>query len=139
LFAAASLGGIYDPVDRSVKGALRPGVLFVAIPILLALRGFAVGVVVDGDEVKSRGWFRTRTIPRADVSAVRAVNYSGYWNRFGSSQLFFMLELKVVGSEVEIPTVVGRRVKAQRLASQLRDALGLGAQSDSLGKHREPG
>jgi len=50
LFAALSLGGIYDPVDRSAKGALWPGVLFVVIPMLLALRGLTLGVVVVGDK-----------------------------------------------------------------------------------------
>jgi hypothetical protein len=139
LFGAVSLGGIYDPVDRSTKGALWPGLLFVSIPILLALRGLSVGVVVVGDSVISRGWFRTRTIPRAEISAVRAVNYSGYWNRSSSSRLFLMLQLKVVGSEVEIPAVVSRPVKAHRLARQLTDALGLGANSDPVGKHRDPG
>lgn len=74
-----------------------------------------------------------------DISAVRAVNYSGYWNRSSSSKLFLMLELNVVGSEVEIPAVVGRPVKAHRLASELTDALGLGANSDPVGKHRDPG
>jgi len=127
LLAGAALGGIYDPVDRSVTGVLWPGALFVAVPMVLALRGFIVGVVVVGDKVISRGWFRTRTITRADISAVRAVNYSGYWNRSSSSKLFSMLELRVAGSEVEIPAVVGRPVKVQRLASELRDALSLGA------------
>jgi hypothetical protein len=130
LLAAAALGGIYDPVDRSATGELWPGALFVAVPMMLALRGFIVGVVVVGDNVISRGWFRTRTITRADISAARAVNYSGYWNRSGSSKLFLMLQLRVAGSEVEIPAVVGRPVKVQRLASQLRDALSLGAKSD---------
>src|SRR5450759_4601878 len=49
LLSAASLGGIHDPPDRSAKGALWPGALFVAIPMMLALRGLTVGVVVVGD------------------------------------------------------------------------------------------
>ena len=126
-------------VDRPTKGALWPGLLFVAIPILPARMGLSVGVVVVGDKVISRGWFRKRTIPRAEISAVRAVNYSGYWNRSSSSKLFVMLELKVVGSEVEIPAVVSRPVKAHRLASQMTVALGFGANSDPVGKHRDPG
>jgi hypothetical protein len=139
LFVAASLGGIYDPVDRSQAGELWPGVLFVAVPMMLALRGFTIGVVVVADKVISRGWFRTRTIPRADISSVRAVNYSGLWNRSSSSRLFLMLELTVAGGEVEIPAVVGRPLKVQRLASHLRDALGLAATSARVGEHRKPG
>lgn len=49
-----------------------------------------------------------------------------------------MLELQVVGSEVEIPAVVGRPLKVRRLASQLRDALGLAASSARVGEHRNP-
>jgi hypothetical protein len=139
LSAAAALGGIYDPVDRSAQGEMWPGALFVAVPMMLVLRGLTVGVVVVGDKVITRGWFRTRAIQRADISAVRAANYSGFWNRSGSSKLFLMLELKVAGAEVEIPAVVGRPVKAQRLASQLRDALGLGVIPDQVGQHRNPG
>ena len=138
-FVAASLGGIYDPVDRYQRGGLWPGVLFVAVPMMLVLRGLNVGVVVVGDKVISRGWFRTRTIPRADISSVRAVNYSGLWNRFSSSKLFLMLELNVAGDEVEIPAVIGRPLKVQRLASQLRDALGLTARSARAGEHRNRG
>jgi hypothetical protein len=89
-----TMGGIYDPVDRSATGDLWPGALFVAVPMMLALRGLTVGVVVVGDKVISSGW------------------------------------LRVAVSEVEIPAVVGRPVKAQHLASQLRDALGLGSDSD---------
>jgi hypothetical protein len=136
MFVVASLGGIYDPVDRPQQGQLWPGALFVAVAMMLALRGLTVGVVVVGDQVISRGWFRTRTIPRADISSVRAVNYSGLWNESSSSRLLLMLELSVAGSELEIPAVVGRPLKVQRLASQLRDALGLAPSSAGVGKHR---
>ena len=139
LFVAASLGGIYDPVDRIQSGELWPGGLFVAVEIMLVIRALTVGVVVVGDKVISRGWFRTRTIPRVDISSVRAVNYSGLWNRFSSSRLFLMLELNVAGDEVEISAVVGRPIKVQRLASQLRDALGLTASSARAGEHRNRG
>jgi hypothetical protein len=139
LLSAASLGGIYDPPDRSAKGELWPGALFVAIPMMLALRGLTVGVVVVGDNVISRGWFRTRTIPRADISVVRAVSYSGYWNRHSSSRQFLMLNLEVAGREIEIPAVAGRPVKVQRLASQMGDALGLVRRSAQMGLHRKQG
>jgi len=139
LFVGASLGGIYDPVDRSHQGELWPGALFVAVAMMLALRGLTVGVVVVGDKVISRGWLRTRTVPRADIASVRAVNYSGLWNRSSSSRLFLMLEFNVAGREFEIPAVVGRPLKVQRLASQLTDALGLAPNSARVGEHRKPG
>jgi hypothetical protein len=139
LFVIASLGGIYDPVDRSHGGELWPGALFIAVAMMLGFRGLTVGVAVVGDKVISRGWFRTRTILRVDISSVRAVNYSGLWNRFSSSKLFLMLELNVAGREVEIPAVVGRPLKMKRLASQLRDAVGLAASSARVGEHRNPG
>jgi hypothetical protein len=138
LFVLASLGGIYAPVDRSHGVELWPGAFFVAVAMMLGLRGLTVGVVVVGDKVISRGWFGTRAIRRADILSVGAVNYSGLWNRSSSSTLFLMLELKVVGSEVEIPAVVGRPLKVRRLASQLRDALGLAASSARVGEHRNP-
>ena len=110
LLAAAALGGIYDPPDRSAKGELWPEALFVAVPMMFAVRGFALGLVSVGDKVISRGWFLTRTTPGADISAVRAVKYSGYWNGHGSSMLFLMLKLEVAGRNVEIPAVAGRSV-----------------------------
>ena len=73
----------------------------------------------------SRGWLRTRTTLRADISAVRAVNYSGILNCSGSSGLFRMVELEVAGKDVEILALVGRPTKVERLADQLRVALGL--------------
>jgi hypothetical protein len=76
--------------------------------------------------------------PQGGHPSVGAVNYSGLWNRSSSSTLFLMLELQVVGSEVEIPAVVGRPLKVRRLASQLRDALGLAASSARVGEHRNP-
>ena len=132
-------GGIYDPLDRSAKGELWPGVLFVAVPMMFAVRGFALGLVIVGDKVISRGWFRTRTIPRTDVSAVRAVNYSGYWNRHGSSIFFLMLKLEVAGRDVEIPAVAGRSVTVHRLASQMGDVLGLVRRSAQTSAHRNQG
>jgi hypothetical protein len=125
LLAGAALGGIYDPVAGSAGGALWPGGLFVAAPVVLALRGLTVGVVVVGDTVISRGWWRTRTFRSADITSVRSANYSGLWNGSSSSRLFLMLELDVAGTEVGIPAVVGRPVKVQHLASQLSNALGL--------------
>ena len=139
LLSAASLGGIYDPPDRSARGQSWPGALFVAIPILLALRGLTVGVVVVGDNVISRGWFKTRTIPRADISAVGAVNYSGYWNRSSSSRQFLMLTLEVAVREIEIPAVAGRPVKVKRLVNQMGDVLGLARRSAQTGQHRRLG
>lgn len=139
LLAAASLGGIYDPQGGSAEGQLWPGALFVAFPMMLAFRGLTVGAVVVGDNVTSRGWFRTRTILRADISAVRAVSYSGYWNRWSSSRQFLMLKLEVAGREIEIPAVAGRPVKVQRLARQMEDALGLVRRSAQTGLHREQG
>jgi hypothetical protein len=139
LLSAASLGGIYDPPDRSARGQLWPGALFVAIPILFALRGLTVGLVIVRDKVISRGRFKTRTTPRADISAAGTVNYSGYWNRSSSSRQFLMLKLEVAGREIEIPAVAGRPVKVQRLANQMGDALGLVRRSAQTGQHRKPG
>lgn len=139
LLAATALGGIYDPIDRSAKGELWPGGLFVAIPMMLALRGLTVGVVLVDDRVIARGWFRTRTIPKADISAVRAVNYSGLCNRSSSSKLFLMLKLNVAGRDVEIPAVAGRPVKVWRLANQMAYALGLQRRSAQTGAHRNQG
>ena len=96
-------------------------------------------MVVVGDTVISRGWFRTRTIPSADISAVRAVNYSGLWNRSSSSRLFLMLKLEVAGRAVEIPAVAGRPVKVRRLANQMGDALGLVRRSAQTGAYRNQG
>ncbi len=136
VFAAASVGGIYDPVDRSARGDLWPGALFVVVAIIVAVRSLAVGVVVVGDKVISRGWLRTRTTFRADISAVRAANYSGILNGSGRSGLFLMVELEVFGKDDEILALVGRPTKVKRLADQLRVALGLETNSAEAGQHR---
>lgn len=133
---AASVGGIYNPVDQSARGDLWPGALFVAVPMTLAVRSLVVGVVVVGDKVISRGWLRTRTTFRADISAVRAVDYSGILNWSGSSGLFLMVELEIAGKDVKTPALVGRPAKVKRLADQLRDAVGLETNSAQAGQHR---
>ncbi len=139
VFVAASVGGIYDPADQSAAGDWWPVVIFVAVPLILAGRSVTVGVVVVGDTVISGGWLRTRKISRADISAVRAVNYSGILNWSGASTQFLMVELEVAGSHVEILALVGRPAKVRRLADQLRDALGLEPNPAEPGAHRIQG
>lgn len=138
VFVAAYLDGVYDPVYRSTAGQLWPGVLLV-VPMVLAGRSLTVGVVVVGNTVISRGWLRTRTISRADISAVRAVNYSGILNRSGASTRFSMVELEVAGSCVKILALIGRAAKVGRLADQLSDSLGITPSPAESEAHRIQG
>ena len=123
----SALGGIYNPVDQSRAGEWWPGGAFLAIPALLAIRGTVVGVVVDGDVVRSRGWLRTETFRREGVTGVRTVPYSGFWNQGRRSRHLRMLALTMSHAEIKVPAVVARREKAESLANQLRAALDLAA------------
>jgi hypothetical protein len=125
VFAVAALGGVLDPTDAADNADWWPGVLFVVVPLVIALRGVVTGVVVRESDVVLRGWLRTRRLPREQILAVTTKKYSGLWTRGSESRFFRMLALKSTNGTVEIPAVAARNMKAERLALRLRRALAL--------------
>jgi hypothetical protein len=123
LFSTAALGGVLDPTSGADEPDWWPGVGFVVLPVVLAVRGVLIGVVVTDSEVLLRGWLRTRRLPRDRVLAVTTKKYSGLWNRGSQSRLFRLLAIKTPKGVVDVPAVAARLEKAERLASTLRGAL----------------
>ena len=125
LFALAALGGVLDPTEGVDEPQWWPGLLFVVLPVVLAIRGVFTGVVVADSHVVLRGWLRTRRVPRSQVLGVTTMKYSGVWNRGSASRIFRMLAIKTVDRTIEVPAVAARKAKAERLASALEKALSL--------------
>jgi len=105
---------------------------------------------VHGEVVRLRGWLVTETFRREDIIGVRLVPYTGFWNKGSISRSVYMLSLIVsaprrpilpagrrspwasrdirsssVETQIDMPAVAARRDKAERLADQLRAAVGL--------------
>jgi Bacterial PH domain len=125
VFATAAVGGVLDPTSRVDEPDLWPGLVFVVVPLLIAVRGLTTGVVIQESDVLLRGWLRTRRLPREQILAVKTMPYSGVWTRGSESRLFRMLAIKTRKGMVEVPAVAARNAKAERLASRLRSALAL--------------
>lgn len=125
LLAAAALGGIVDSTDGTDDPRWWPGLLFVVLPILLAVRGCTTGIVITETAVLIRGWFRTRRVPREHVLGVKTTKYSGIWLRGAESRVFRMLVIKTNSTELEVPTVAARKAKAKRLAAEAQTALAI--------------
>lgn len=123
VLALAALGGVLDPTLDLDRPDWWPGVIFVAVPLLVAIRGAVVGVVVIESYVVVRGWLRTRRVPRDQIVAVTTRPYSGLWNRGSESRHFSMLALTTTSRSVDVPAVAANRAKAERLALEVRRAL----------------
>jgi hypothetical protein len=149
ILSLSAVNGIFNPVGRS-GSPISPGWIFVVVPAWLALRSIVLGIVVDGEVVRLRGWFVTETFRREDVIDVRTVPYTGFWNKGSISSRFYMLSLVVSAprrrvlpagrrspwasrdirsssgtTQIDVPAVVAGRDKAERLAKELHAALGL--------------
>jgi hypothetical protein len=90
LLSTAAFGGVLDPTSGADEPNWWPGVGFVLLPVLLAVRGVLTGVVVTDcfdagyAPVACHGircWGRTK-------------NYSGMWHGGSQSRLFRMLAIK---------------------------------------------
>jgi hypothetical protein len=125
VFATAAVGGVLDPTSADDQPDWWPGVLFVVVPLLIAMRGLMTGIVVRDSDVLLRGWLRTTQLPRQDVLAVKTKRYSGLWTRGSESRFFRMLALKTANGTIEVPAVAARNAKAERMAMTLRRALAL--------------
>ncbi|NJP97676.1 hypothetical protein HCN51_51040 [Nonomuraea sp. FMUSA5-5] len=67
----AVLAGGWDPPDDTTATAIV--VAFAAVALVLAVRGFRLGVVCGPATITVRGYSRSRTIPIAEISEVQDV------------------------------------------------------------------
>ncbi|WP_413450320.1 hypothetical protein AA0Y32_06590 [Georgenia phoenicis] len=127
LFAGATLMGVYDP---ELPGAGRWEAIpvgFMVGAVALATRACALGVTVREETVVVRNLEWTHRLSRADVVAVRVVNYDG---RLGGSSWpswwWTTVRLTLTsGREVTAYGLLGRRAVVARHAARLRELVGL--------------
>jgi len=70
---------------------------------LVSVRAVMIGVEIEGDKVRFRGWFVTRTFIRGPELTFRSVPYSGFlnWDNVdGTGRLFEMVEVRTRSSGV---------------------------------------
>ncbi|HEY0168099.1 MAG TPA: hypothetical protein VGB75_13740 [Jatrophihabitans sp.] len=122
VLAAISLGAILDSIGTVDEPAWQEFGVVLA-PILLAIRGVRVGVVVTDSEVLLRGWVRTRRLQRDQVLGVMTAPYTGLLYGGMESRIFRMLAIKTPDRTIEVPAVAARKAKAKRLAATVRHVL----------------
>ena len=122
--ALATLGGIYDPVPSADGGGPAwPGWVIIGILALLIVRSTRLGVVIERDNVTTRGFLWNRKISSSRVLTVEATGYSGLMNWGGESGMFTMLRLQLQGGERDLPMVMGRPKTVRRLAETATAAI----------------
>jgi hypothetical protein len=72
---------VFLAVWWSMRGPLPAILVLEAIAVALALRSFFVGVFLDGDAVRVRGWFRSYRYARGGLRAVAPVPYWKFLDR----------------------------------------------------------
>ena len=121
----ATLGGMFDPTAGPDEPQLLPGLFILMGETALLVRALRLGVTVRHDGVVSRGWLRTRTFPRNEVTGAGVVGYSGIFTRGVTSGFFLMLTLKVADHTFPLPHIAGRAAPIRQLAERLQTTLGL--------------
>lgn len=121
----ATLGGMFDPTSGPDAAEILPGAFFVAAEAALVIRSLRLGLVIDHDEVTSRGILRTRRFPRDSVTRVTPTGYSGTINWGATSGYFMMLKLRVAEKPIELPHLIGPPNALRRLTDEAQAALGL--------------
>jgi hypothetical protein len=83
VFALALLAvvTVFLAVWWSMRGPLPAILVLEALAVALAVRSLFVGVFLDGDAVRVRGWFRSYRYARAGVRAVTPVPYWKFLDR----------------------------------------------------------
>jgi hypothetical protein len=72
---------VFLAVWWSLDGPVPAIVAFEVLAVALAVRSLFVGVFLDGDAVRVRGWFRSYRYERGGVRAVTAVPYWKFLDR----------------------------------------------------------
>lgn len=127
IFVGATFMGVYDP-ELTNPGRWEPiSIGFMVGAVVLATRACMLGVTVRGDAVVVRNLEWTHRLSRAEVVAVRVVNYDG---RLGGSpwHSWWWTTVRLTlgsGREVTAYGLLGRRTVVTRHAARLRALVGL--------------
>ncbi|MGG5259685.1 hypothetical protein [Phycicoccus avicenniae] len=124
LLALLTDGGLLDP-DPSAGDSAWPGVFIFILSTLAVLVGRAarLGLVIDGEDVTTRGLCVSRRTPTSDVLQVEAVGYSGQMNWYGHSRFFRMLRLDLRDGQRDVPMVIAFGRQAHPLQQRANAAL----------------
>lgn len=122
----ATLGGMFDPTSGPDDAEIFPGAFFVAAEAVLIVRSLRIGLVIDHDEVTSRGILRTRRFPRSSVKRIKATGYSGLINWGATSNLLLMLKVRANERSIELPHLIGPPNAVRKLSAKAQSALDLG-------------
>jgi hypothetical protein len=127
LFVGAVVMGVYDPELPNLAGWNSIAVGLVLGAVLIAGRACMLGVTVRGDEVIVRNFVWTHRVSRAQISAVRVINYDGHlggisWRSWWWTTVRLTL---VSGREVTAYGLFGRRAVVTGSAAHLRALVGL--------------
>lgn len=96
--------------------------LAVVAAVLLTMRLAILGVYRHDTQVRIRDWFRTRTFDATAIKEFRAVSYSGYANRFSSSNLFLMIAIVLNSGEARaVRSSVGSALHVKAVAARLTE------------------
>ena len=120
---AVALVGMLDPANRGTTDSPLWAVALLGWFAFLGIRPWFLGLYVHDTFVVRRGWLKSERYELAEIKKAGSTNYSGYWNRFGSSTTFAMVELRFEDEEVAIPELVGRNRTAQELADRVTGLL----------------
>lgn len=127
LFAVVSLslipypGPALDPHTYALVGGACA-----AVSLAFAVRGLALGIVVGGDAVLVRSWFRTRRLPRPEIVEIESAGYDGWLTGGRPSATLDTLQLRLRdGRTVTAWGIVGRPGTVHKRVVRLRALLGL--------------
>ncbi|WP_157622369.1 hypothetical protein [Nostocoides sp. Soil756] len=123
LLALMTLGGVVDPVP-SVGGPAWPGLFILVILAVLIVRAARLGLVIERDDVTTRGLLVSRRTSTSDVLRVEADGYSGQLNWYGQSRFLRLLRLDLRDGQRDVPMVVAFGKRAHPLQQRANAALG---------------
>jgi hypothetical protein len=122
-FLAVALAGMLDPANPETTDSPLWAIALFGLLAFLGIRPWFLGLSVHDTFVVRRGWLKSERYELADIKKVGSTNYGGYWNRFGDSTTFAMVELRFEDDEVAIPELAGRNRTAQELADRVTGLL----------------
>ncbi|HMM96808.1 hypothetical protein [Phycicoccus sp.] len=122
LLALMTLGGLVDPVP-SVDGPAWPGLFIMVLLAGMIVRAARLGLVIERDEVTTRGLLVSRRMSTSDVLHIEVVGYSGQLNWYGQSRFLRMLRLDLRDGERDVPMVVALGKGAHPLQQRANAAL----------------
>ena len=123
IFLGASVGGTYE---KSARSDTKLGWIAIAASLAFMTRALRLGILVDGDRLQARSWFRTRTFSTSEIVYVSPERYDGLLKGAGESRLVHTIALTIRdGSVFKAYGVIGGRSGTRKRAAKLSAALHL--------------